>query len=120
MPNRDIHMIAAGALGIGYYLFQNKQKNQPVTLGEILLVGGASALAGCVPDMIDVATSPNHRGIAHSVGVSGSLLRIFWDMIRDNPNLNDKEKAFWHSIIFGCGSHLVLDATTPKGLPIFM
>jgi len=113
-----------------------------------LLGAGLSGVAGAfLPDIIEPATSPNHRSFFHSLtfmGVAGPLVwsrawhirdeqvRIAeeWELranaIGEGPEkISCELRAILHrflagalpGLILGYASHLAADAATPRGLP---
>lgn len=87
------------------------------TAGKIVaktVVGAvAGALAARLPDILEPATHPNHRGTAHSIAV---LLGITFALVNRYPN--HPLSILIKPALAGYGSHLVLDARTPKRIPI--
>ena len=115
---------------------------------EILggLVGGL--IGAKLPDIFDPATSPNHRGVGHGLANALAAGKIYlsklpaWQselreaakrygsMASAEPE-GFKRGLYWAQstlcliaagllagLIVGYASHLVLDFTTPKGLPL--
>ena len=108
------------------------------------LLGGF--VGGQLPDVIEPAASPNHRGAFHSVGalgLTGSAWFADWQAncharakgceeraaapyLTDAERSGERLKAFWWralagfivGIIAGYASHLALDFTSPRGLPL--
>jgi inner membrane protein len=100
--------------------------SNPRTLKELaasLCVGGVSGAIGAkLPDLIEPATHPRHRGHFHSVaagvGVGVDIKRIASSA---DPNETFPERLARGAVgATGAGyiSHLVLDATTPARLPL--
>lgn len=118
MSNGNTHALVGGLVGTSNYILQHKIQNEQFDLGEILAVSLSSVLFGLLADKIDPPTSPNHRSIGHSVSVNSILLPRLWQIVENNPNLTFKQKKFYQSMICSYASHLVLDSTTPMGLPL--
>lgn len=94
-----------------------QKKGQPMTFGDIiksLVLGG---LAGMAPDIIEPATSPNHRGFFHSVGML-KILAYAQDRTCQAQNLTEAQKQLASTLIDAYTSHLLSDSTTQKGLPL--
>lgn len=82
-------------------------------IGSFLVGAGAAVL----PDILEPATSPNHRSVFHSVAISSIPINY----IRDSQfKLDVKDEYRWlkNAIAIGYLSHLGLDATTSKRLPL--
>jgi membrane-bound metal-dependent hydrolase YbcI (DUF457 family) len=79
---------------------------------EFFLCAGAGAFAGLAPDILEPATSPNHRQFFHSVVSAGV---IAWAISgKHTLKLSRTTRLFLR--VFGIGylSHIALDCTTPK------
>ncbi|HEY6227483.1 MAG TPA: metal-dependent hydrolase, partial [Verrucomicrobiae bacterium] len=76
------------------------------------LCAGAGAFAGLAPDILEPATSPNHRQFFHSLVAAGL---VAWAISGKNTlKLSRATRLFlW---VFGMSylSHIALDCTTPK------
>lgn len=82
-------------------------------------IGGLiSGFFSLLPDILEPAKTPNHRGFFHSITWSGILI-IGLFKVDENDNLEPKQKNGLFCAIFGYLSHLILDSKTPKGLGIF-
>jgi membrane-bound metal-dependent hydrolase YbcI (DUF457 family) len=75
------------------------------------LVGG---VVGLVPDLIEPAVSPNHRGFFHSVGWGTALFYITHGP--HSRNWTDGDRTAAQMLCLCYLSHLVADASTPKGI----
>lgn len=107
------------------------------SLADVVVVAAGGALGGrlgsALPDIIEPATSPHHRSTGHSLAVGGLVAGkgvpavATWkrDLMRTSPP-NDQAarmlRLFAGAMAVGAPvgyvSHLALDATTPKGLPL--
>ncbi|MBI2655503.1 metal-dependent hydrolase [Candidatus Woesearchaeota archaeon] len=117
MPNAKTHFLVGAGVGAIAYCIIRKVQNQPIELPGLLGMGLAGGVAGLLPDIIEPATSPNHRGLAHSIAalaVIGSSI----GKLHENQNLEAAQKELLITLAFGYGSHLLLDAGTPASLPI--
>lgn len=139
MPNRRTHKnagIAVGAITATVCSYK-----LPSHLRAAEIAGGAFGgfIGGILPDIIEPATSPNHRGMAHSylAGIGGGTLLVsrmtsWQESVRNRPfiEFNDPvlmalEELFRHFVAgtiagFATGylSHLALDSQTPRDLPL--
>lgn len=128
MPNKKTHIAAGagfGALVLGILEITDqyrkvKRGEQPAMDWGVVafhgligaLVGGAFAM---LPDMIEPATSLNHRRFFHSYAfamVAGGGIHHLLNRIKD-PVV----RRLVIAAAIGYGSHLGLDARTVQGLP---
>ncbi len=116
--NAAAHQLTAGA-AIWAYLAHSEQKMDKATIAPI--AGGLVATTFTqLPDILEPATSPNHRQFFHSVLFAGLLIAVFLKL-RNWKTEDEAEK-----LLKGVGEvaiaayliHLALDATTSKSLPI--
>jgi hypothetical protein len=74
MANRRVHNRGGLAAGTGAALYHLRPEADPLeALLEVL--GGAAGgyVASAIPDVLEPATSPNHRNVAHSVATATAL-----------------------------------------------
>ena len=146
MPNGATHARVGAASGVAVAAYRARTAPMDQLIAEAVggLIGGW--VGGVLPDLLEPATSPNHRKLAHSAAAGGALTfaRIAeWQAtcraaadaaaIRalSHPlGSRDRERAQWDVLLWrllagvlvglvaGYASHLVLDAGTPKGLPL--
>lgn len=146
MPNRETHARVGVALGGIDAALRVISAPTCYVMAETLggLLGGY--IGGVLPDLIEPATTPNHRQVAHSLAVCGalSLARVAeWQAIcraaagrearramhlplgSDERTEADTAAFVWRFIagalvgfVAGYASHLLLDAGTASGLPI--
>ncbi len=117
MANRAEHQIWGAAVGI---LVATKNKETPEWLANPISGALVGSFAGRIPDLIEPATSPNHRQFFHSwmfLGLLGYGLKEVYDWQPDDKLLKVLRST---ALIVGAGylSHLVLDALTKRSLPI--
>lgn len=136
--NRAAHVNAGVICGLSAAVaLANRDDQADVFLEGIGgILGGW--LGGRLPDMLEPATSPDHRATFHSltVGGGGNALAIprLMDLqadVRARARECAAEGEDWHALALnilagvvvavpaGYVSHLLLDSTTPKSLPIF-
>lgn len=145
--NREEHRIVGGIAGGGAVLAREMQDTGLVRIDRLFggVLGGISGSE--LPDRIELPTNPNHRGTFHSAGTGALLLYTWRDLVyvsdelmllRDQA-LSKAQGAddFWSQLLYilgglACGvvsgmvlgmpagyiSHLALDSTTPKSLPL--
>lgn len=88
--------------------------------GVPLAMGLAAAALPCLPDVLEPATHPNHRQFFHSlvfmVGLAHGMHRLYrWEAEED------WERLLRASLLVGGAAylgHLMLDAMSPKSLPL--
>lgn len=146
MPNRSTHAmlgaLTGGAIAAALAGSAPTREFAAETIGG--LIGGWAG--GLLPDVIEPATSPHHRQLAHSLAAAGGLtmtkvaewqascrsaateaLQRAGSLPVGCADRNNTELAaiLWRlaaglivGVVVGYGSHLALDACTPRGLPI--
>ncbi len=83
------------------------------------LIGACGGFVGSmIPDVLEPAIHPNHRGLAHSVAAGGGVgfQTVQWWL--NHGQSTDAKFLFLEACAVGYLSHLLLDGRTPKGLPI--
>lgn len=121
MPNFDTHFNGGAVSGMftAVTTLISAKRNEKITLGDVVasaIIGGLSgSVGGVLPDLLEPATHPNHRGVMHSslalVG-AGSL-----PFIQSVQNTDLYSRIVINSFSIGYVSHLIMDASTPKSLP---
>ena len=146
MPRRRVHVAAGGAIGIAIGVATSRKLPRGHQDTHMAFAGIGGVLGSVAPDVLEPATSPNHRAFFHSVAacVALSAARAAdWaskchraaaecgsrasaatdEAVRRWENI----KAFlWRALagfliglVAGYASHLALDATTSRSLPLF-
>ena len=134
MPNGNTHIRAGAVLGaLGSIVLQAKAGNGEQTdFGHVLLSTGAATLVSRLPDVLEPATSPNHRDFFHSVffgGIVGIACRETWNELKCEINArrstgqsrpNNKEVGLGLLLIVESAIllHLVMDSSTKRSLPL--
>ena len=148
MPKCRTHTLAGAAAGAGLAAYHARHEVSDHQLVEIAggVLGGA--WGGRLPDLLEPATSPCHRDLAHSclsLVAAGALTLEEWrrscrgraeDYGRRlaNPELTSEARLLyailevvWRlaagvltGLQAGYASHLVLDGCTPSGLPLLV
>lgn len=115
----ETHAIFGGAAAGFFYLVDSLRNNKKIQINELIgsiFIGAGSSL---VPDLIEPATNPNHRGIFHSIAIS-SLPVGYLKYSTDNPDVTDKTRWIKNAVSVGYLTHLALDGMTPKRLPLLV
>ena len=121
MPNFKQHALIGTVAGVGFNVlnyYVKKQHNPEVRfdLKELLFCAVTGCIAASLPDLIEPATNPNHRGFFHSIVVG---ITIPWLTYKSHKGkLDPRIKPFLDIIGPGYVSHLLADSFTSKGLPI--
>lgn len=146
MPGRRTHKVVGAVSGASYALYRGREQSQGDQLLEVIGGGIGGAVGGMLPDVLEPAVTPNHRGFAHSAlfgaGVVSAQLDEWseWcrrkaDYYRDLQFRTQSEPltqalawlvemllrvaaGFLYGVQAGYASHLVLDAMTPRSLPL--
>ena len=117
MPNGKTHFIAGAVVGATVNAIVQSTEiamdyGRPFDWGEFFLCTGAGAFAGLAPDILEPATSPNHRQFFHSIVAAGL---VAW-AISGKHTLKFSRATRLALWVFGISylSHIALDCTTPK------
>lgn len=83
---------------------------------ELLALAGLGGTVGLLADCAEPATSPNHRAFFHGLTFGGCVAYAAFG--KHTKNLSDEDRLACAMTALAYLSHLALDATTPKGLPL--
>lgn len=116
--NRATHQLVAGA-AVGIYLAKRESAAGTTTI-KPLLGSATAAFFTNLPDILEPATSPNHRATFHSLAFAALLGTCLYQL-----NQWETETEL-ESLLKGAGMlavsayliHLALDFTTAKSLPL--
>lgn len=147
MANRKQHVVLGFTVGVGGYALHSYAEEGRTTLPELFGAGLSGVAGALLPDIIEPATSPNHRSFFHSVSfvviagppswsyawrIKDEQIRLAEDCeARANAMQDGFEKSLWKlqailhrflagllpGLVLGYASHLLADSVTPKGLP---
>lgn len=145
MPNRSTHALVGVVAGGAVAAARAVKEPTPELAAEAIggMIGGWAG--GMLPDLLEPATSPNHRQLAHSALAAGALTMAKvaeWQAACRSASAAATQRAatlpvgcaernnaevaavLWRllagilvGLVVGYGSHLALDACTPRGLP---
>ena len=115
---REHQMGAAAGLAFATAIEEYARTNR--VSGRCLAAAGCGVAFASLPDLIEPATSPNHRKFFHSVtfavAVAGTMYQLYqWDAQTDG------ERLLRGLLLLAGGAyliHLAMDATTRKSLPL--
>jgi inner membrane protein len=115
--NAAAHQLTAGA-AVGLFLAHGEQKNGQTTVAP-LLGGLAASILTKLPDLLEPATSPNHRQFFHSIVFASLLGAGYFKLDQWEPQDSFEEllKTLGKLAIASYLIHLALDSTTRKSLP---
>lgn len=117
MPDSKTHALIGAAAAAGAWYLYCRGTGREVKAGECILAAGVGAAAGLLPDLIEPAYHPNHRGIFHSVTAAVTLgygATRAWN----NPAFSQNDRM---GVVLGYVaylSHLLADSQTPKSIPL--
>lgn len=116
--NAAAHRFMAGAV-VSVFLANREQKSGQTTLQPVAAGFLASVLTK-MPDLLEPATSPNHRQFFHSVAFASILGVGLYKLHQWEPQ--EAADKFWKTLgmlaISSYLIHLAMDATTAKCLPL--
>ena len=146
MPGRKVHTAAGAVAGGAYAYYKARAERDFDRLVETGAGIASGALAGCIPDMLEPAVTPNHRGLAHSMVAGYAVTAVKLDnwssycreraehfrQLQLHPTVEPiRRLLYWFAEMFwrlaaGClnglqagyASHLALDLLTPRSLPL--
>lgn len=119
MPRRSTHIAVGAGAGILADLFiqwleWGGRPDFRIDVGRLLIAGGIGAVAGTLPDILEPATSPNHRGVFHS---ATSGYAVWWACKGQHTEaLDPNVRSILQAFAVGFGSHLAADSITPRSI----
>lgn len=116
--NGPAHQIAAG-FATGVFLAE-RERQGGIQTAQPLLAGTAAAFLTKLPDILEPATSPNHRQFFHSVAFAGLIGFAFHKLGKWRSESAGGEflKSLGQIAIPAHLIHLLLDSLTAKSLPL--
>lgn len=133
MAKRSDHDAAGALTGGAAVVLSALAAGRTPSFAEVLGGAVSGILASRVPDLLEPATHPGHRRLAHSavtLGATGIAVPRLHSAHISGATSADREddpvRRFLGRFAAGAAvgsaggyaSHLVLDATTPRGLPL--
>lgn len=116
--NRIEHQWAGAAAGLAIAAADHGAADSPTH--NPLLAATLGAAAGRLPDILEPACHPHHRQFFHSATVAAGLGYGVYRLWRWQPE-TDIERMLRAALLIGGVaylSHLLLDASTPRSLPL--
>jgi len=122
MPNAKTHLVVGAATGfvIDTFVQLERMRANPAVrfnwaeLGFCALAAGTAAL---LPDVLEPATTPNHRKFCHSIAMA--VIVTYAVTGKHTKRLAVAELTILTVLGAGYLSHLVADATTPRCISVF-
>lgn len=119
--NSNQHGLIGAAAGTAFtfakYLKIKEQKLETAfPWGELLLYSGLGFLLASLPDWLEPACNPNHRKFLHSLAMMG--LVGYGAFGKHTNNMDEDCKKVIQAFAVSYISHLSVDATTKKSIPI--
>lgn len=117
--NGPTHRLVAGAaIAVAAACHEQRSGQEPTAMP--LAAGALGALCTNLPDILEPATSPNHRKTFHSVTCAVAIgigMKKAWDW---KPEDDLGRLVRFVMLVAGAGylTHLALDATTKRSLPL--
>jgi membrane-bound metal-dependent hydrolase YbcI (DUF457 family) len=119
MSNRKEHEKFGSFVAIEVYKEEVARLGIQPTVAGRLIATATSIWTGnniaTLPDKIEPALSPHHRGIWHSVDAF-KLIETAKQNIRDNPGDDWRIDVFLIMCLSAYQSHILLDSQTPMGV----
>lgn len=114
-----------GAANLGWQIYKLYQSPEPpknlwevicrIDWVELGVFAAEGAVVATLPDVLEPATSPNHRAFFHSLTTGGMVAYGALGKHTEQWRSDDRFAAAAAALSFL--SHLYLDGMTPKGLP---
>jgi membrane-bound metal-dependent hydrolase YbcI (DUF457 family) len=117
MAGAKTHALIASVAGVAAYAVYCRRNAQEVRFLDAVVSGLVAVVGGLVPDLIEPANNPNHRSLFHSLA-AGTALIHGTNQVQTNDRIPDATKLIMVLLVVGFFSHLLVDAFTPKGLPV--
>lgn len=150
MPNRPIHLATSGPAGAAFAYYNSPYTNDIQRLQEVVGGALGGLLGGLLPDLCDPPRHPGHRAVAHAVlpvGLGATAwignLDSWQKDLRDRADEYTRRQSqaddpflqaldgllalvfrmlsgMLAGIVAGYVTHICLDFTTPRCLPLII
>lgn len=119
MPLTVLHAATGAATGATFYMLERTLTDKPVDTDALMDNLVHFGIAGALPDILEPPTHRGHRSFFHSfLTLAGSLYAF--SKLDSREDLTDQEKSMKKAHLVAYLSHLLMDSTTPMGLPIVL
>lgn len=118
MSNAAAHRLGA-AVALAAAVAHEDTKNG-VTSNRPIAAACVGFTCGTLPEVIEPAIHPNHRQFFHGLAFAGAVGYASYKLYKWEPETNN-EKLMRFLLLTVAGAyltHLVMDAFSPKGLPL--
>jgi membrane-bound metal-dependent hydrolase YbcI (DUF457 family) len=117
MARLRVHAGWGAVAGLGAYLGYKWFTGEKMTFMGAFASACGGAIIACLPDILEPATDPNHRALFHSItSLAAIAIGDVYCLNSENVSPDMKVAVFVASVAYG--SHGVIDAMTPKMLPV--
>jgi membrane-bound metal-dependent hydrolase YbcI (DUF457 family) len=96
------------------YLRADGDPNWTIDWGELIATTAIGSVVGLIPDILEPATSPHHRGVFHSVASGAIVISICRRGYTEEASPEARMLAV--AIAAGYLSHLGADSLTPQSI----
>ncbi len=116
MPLTNLHAVVGGIAGASFYAVERTFADKEIDRDDAIAHFLFGALAGSLPDILEPPLHRRHRRFFHSYFTLGAtaLALASVDNLKDASNDN---KLVLKAMLSAYMAHLLLDSTTPMGLP---
>ena len=118
MSRHDEHVTGGAIAGLATAFLDQNPPEERILLGSLLT--GSAIVGSKLPDILEPAIHAHHRKFCHSLLVlfgTVAAAYLLWNWRPSTP-----EERRWRAVLLGSlvgyASHLGMDATTPRCLPI--
>lgn len=117
MARKSGHMLVGALVGLAAYGIYKHLKSEPWTLEGSLAATASGSLVALLPDVLEPALHPNHRGFFHSVVCAGGTIYLAKAAIKSSA-IPAEAKMPLLVMTASLTSHWVLDFGTPASLKL--
>lgn len=115
--HRQIGALVGAGFTIAKHLYQKRANpDKEFPWGELALNTAIGYAAGTVPDLIEPAIHSHHRKFFHSVAAGSAV--TYGAFGKHTEEWDDTVKKPAQAAAVAYASHLVADATTPRGIAL--
>ncbi len=117
MAKKSDHILAGAAVGLIAYGAYKFFKNESFTLDGAILATASGSLVALLPDILEPALHPGHRGFFHSLACASGTIYLANKAIK-SEKVPAELKMPLVVLVASLTSHWALDAGTPLSLPL--
>lgn len=115
--NGGAHALGGLVVGAGVYYLAAKALGAEPTWGGAIASAALSAAVASLPDILEPAIHPRHRGFFHSVACTGAIGYGVWQLWQA-PTISPTTKVLVATLAGAYLSHPIADSATPLGIPV--